>query len=162
VDDKARGKRDDTQVNGSANTLEYKRGRFVARFRTDYLYSQSHFWLARQENGLWRAGLTRFGTRLIGEMVDYGFGLEPNAAVRPGQVVGWVEGFKAVADLCSLLEGEFAGGNPALEDDVTLINNDPHHAGWLYAVRGRPDAQCLPIEAYVQFLDETIDRMLKA
>jgi glycine cleavage system H protein len=82
-----------------------------------------------------------------------------DAPVAPGQIVGWVEGFKAISDLCSLVEGRFAGGNPALETDVTLINKDPHGAGWLYAVKGRPDAKCVGIEGYVRILDAEIDRM---
>ena len=147
-------------MKSSSRSLEYKRGRFTDQLRTDHLYSPSHFWLARLEQGLWRVGLTKFGTRMLGEMVDYGFGLEVNAPVRAGQIVGWVEGFKAVSDLCCLVEGEFAGSNPALETDLTLINKDPHDAGWLYAVKGRPDSQCVGIEGYVQILDQTIDRML--
>ena len=140
--------------------LEYKRGRFTARLPTDYLYSPSHFWLARGGAQLWRVGLTKLATRMLGEMVDHAFGLELNAPVRPGQIIGWVEGFKAISDLYCLLEGQFAGGNPALEADITLVNKDPHDAGWLYAVKGRPDTQCVRIEAYVQILDQAIDRML--
>jgi glycine cleavage system H protein len=142
------------------NHLEYKRARFTARLPADYLYSASHFWLARRQADLWRVGLTKLGTRMSGETVDHGFGVELEAPVAPGQLIGWVEGFKAISDLYCLLEGRFAGGNPALETDLTLINKDPHGAGWLYAVKGRPDAKCVGVEAYVQILDQTIDRLL--
>jgi glycine cleavage system H protein len=86
--------------------------------------------------------------------------VELNAPVTPGQLIGWVEGFKAISDVSCLLEGRFAGGNPALQADITLINKDPHGAGWLYAVKGRPDTQCVGVEGYVQILDKTIDRLL--
>jgi len=140
--------------------LEYKRARFAARLPTDYLYSPSHFWLARREEDLWRVGLTKFGTRRLGEMVEHGFGVELNARVTLGQVIGWVEGFKAISDLHCLVEGRFAGGNPALQTEITLINKDPHGAGWLYAVNGRPDTKCVGVEGYVRILDKTIDRLL--
>jgi len=140
--------------------LEYKRARFAARLPTDYLYSPSHFWLARREEDLWRVGLTKFGTRRLGEMVEHGFGVELNARVTLGQVIGWVEGFKAISDLHCLVEGRFAGGNPALQTEITLINKDPHGAGWLYAVKGRPDTKCVGVEGYVRILDQTIDRLL--
>jgi len=139
--------------------IEYKRARFRARLPADFLYGPSHFWLARLEKELWRVGLTKFGTRLLGEMVDHGFGVELNAPVALGQVIGWVEGFKAISDLGSQIEGRFAGGNPALQTDLALINQDPHGAGWLYAVKGRPDPNCVGVEGYVQILDQTIDRM---
>jgi glycine cleavage system H protein len=141
--------------------VEYKRARFVAQLPADYLYSPSHFWLARQEEGTWRVGLTKFATRMLGEMVDHGFGVELNAPVTPGQIIGWVEGFKAISDLYCLVEGQFGGGNPALQTDITLINKDPHGAGWLYAVKGRPDPQCVAVAGYVQILDKTIDRLLE-
>jgi glycine cleavage system H protein len=142
--------------------IEYKRCRFRARLPADFLYSRSHFWLARVEEELWRVGLTKFGTRLLGEMVDHGFGVESNAPVALGQVIGWVEGFKAISDLGCQVEGRFAEGNPALQTDLALINQDPHGAGWLYAVKGRPDPECVRVKGYVQILDRMIDRMLAA
>jgi glycine cleavage system H protein len=81
--------------------------------------------------------------------------------VTPGQVIGWVEGFKAVSDLYCLVQGQFAGGNPALQTDITLLNTDPLGAGWLYAVKGRPDPKCVPVQGYVQILDRTIERLLE-
>lgn len=144
-----------------ANILEYKRARFATQLPLDYLYSPEHCWIVRQEDGLWRSGLTRFGTRLIGETVDHGFLVEPGETVVPGQIVGWVEGFKAVSDLLCIASGKFAGGNPALEADITLINRDPYGAGWLWAVKGQPEAKCLDAQAYAKHLDQVIDRMLE-
>jgi glycine cleavage system H protein len=141
--------------------LEYKRARFAALLPTDSLYSPSHFWLARQDERAWRVGLTKFAARRLGEMVDHGFGVKAEAPVMPGQIIGWVEGFKAISDLYCLVEGRFAGGNPALQADITLINRDPHGAGWLYAVIGRPDPKCVGVQAYARLLDKTIDRLLE-
>jgi glycine cleavage system H protein len=140
--------------------FEYQRACFTARLPADYLYSPAHFWLAQRGEGLWRVGLTKFGARMLGEMVDHGFGMEAGAPVAPGQIIGWVEGFKAILDLACLVEGRFAGGNPALETEITLVNLDPHGAGWLYAVKGRPDARCVPLAAYAQVLDREIDGLL--
>jgi glycine cleavage system H protein len=142
-------------------SLAYQRARFTAQLPLGYRYSPTHFWIAPQPGGLWRVGLTKFATRLLGEMVDYGFEAKPGAPVRPGQVVGWLEGFKAISDLYCIAEGEFSGPNPAIEQNPTLINQDPHRAGWLYAVRGQPDSQCVSAEDYARILDETIDRKLR-
>ncbi len=139
--------------------LDYKKARFVARLPADYLYSPSHHWLACQDGKTWRVGLTRFGTRLLGEMVDHSFGVAIDAPVSVGQIIGWLEGFKAISDLYCLVEGRFAGGNPALQTEITLVNQDPHGAGWLYAVQGQPDARCVGVEAYAQILDKTIEKL---
>src|SRR5207302_8110065 len=99
-------------------TLHYKRSRFVTHLPVDYLYSPSHCWIARQENDLWRVGLTKFATRMLGEMVDHGFGVEANAPVAPGQIIGWVEGVNAISDLFCIAEGLFDGPNPQLKEKI--------------------------------------------
>ena len=53
-------------------TLHYKRSHFATQLPMAYLYSPSHAWLARMEDGRWRVGLTKFATRMLGEMVDHG------------------------------------------------------------------------------------------
>ncbi len=141
-------------------TLHYKRSHFATQLPVDYLYSPSHAWLARQPDGTWRVGLTRFATRMLGEMVDHGFELEGGATVETGQIVGWVEGFKAISDLYCVARGEFLGGNPALKEKLSLVDRDGYGAGWLYAVRGEPDPKCMDVHTYRGLLDETIDRIL--
>jgi glycine cleavage system H protein len=142
-------------------TLHYKRSHFATQLPVDYLYSPSHAWIAPQPGGLWRIGLTKFATRMLGEMVDHGFETQPGAAVAPGQIVGWVEGFKAISDIFCIAEGEFAGGNPVLKENIGLLSDDPYRQGWLYEVKGRPDSRCLDVQAYRDLLDKTIDRILE-
>lgn len=142
-------------------TLHYKRARFATHLPGDYLYSPSHFWIAPQEPGLWRVGFTKFAVRMLGEMVDHGFEVEPGAPVAPGQVIGWIEGFKAISDVFCIAEGEFAGGNPLLKEQITAINKDPYGAGWLYRVKGQPDARCVDVHGYREILDRTIDKILE-
>jgi len=142
-------------------TLSYKRSHFATQLPIDYLYSPSHAWLGLQPEGPWHVGLTKFATRMLGEMVDHGFELEPNTPVQCGQIIGWVEGFKAISDVFCVAEGNFAGSNPALKEKITLINKDPYIAGWLYQVKGKPDAQCLDVHGYQAILDKTIDKILE-
>ena len=142
--------------------LRYRRCRFVAALPLDYLYSPSHFWIARQADGTWRVGMTKFATRLLGETVEMGFSIGIGSTVAQGQVLGWVEGFKSVSDLCAVVQGTFLGGNPGLGTDISQINKDPHGAGWLYAAAGEPDAGCLPAKGYARILDAAIDRLRQA
>ena len=141
-------------------TLHYKRGHFATQLPLDYRYSPSHAWVAAQSQNLWRVGLTKFATRMLGEMVDHGFEVEPGAAVECGQIIGWVEGFKAISDLYCVAEGHFCGGNQALKQNIRLISNQPYEAGWLYEVSGQPDSRCLDVNAYRALLDKTIERIL--
>ena len=145
---------------GKPKALHYKRSHFATQLPADYLYTSSHAWIAQQGDGCWRIGLTKFATRMLGEMVDHGFETVENSPVEPGQIVGWVEGFKAISDLFCVATGLFRGGNPALRENVKLISKDPYGAGWLYEVKGEPDAKCMNVHAYRDLLDKTIDRIL--
>lgn len=142
-------------------TLFYKRSNFVAHLPVEFLFSPSHSWIGRQPDGSWRVGFTKFATRMLGELVDHGFEPAPGASVAVGQIIGWVEGFKAISDVYCIANGTFTGSNPALKEDLELLGKDPFVQGWLYAIEGEPDSRCLTVEAYVRLLDKTIDKILE-
>lgn len=146
-----------------ADSVKFKRSRFVARFPGSYLYSPAHFWLAKDEGAdggdVWRIGLTNFATRMLGEIVEFDFETKVSSNISVGEVVGWVEGFKATADLFCVAEGEFLGGNEIALNDPELVCSDPYGDGWLYSIKGKPDPQAVDVEAYLQMLGETIDSM---
>lgn len=139
--------------------IHYRRSRFATRLRGDRLYTAGHYWL-REEDGLWRVGFTKFAIRMLGEPVELGFEAKPGTAVKAGQVVGWIEGFKAVSDIYTPLGGTFEGGNPELDREIKLVHSDPYGRGWLCSVRGTPDKSCVDVHGYVSVLDATIDKML--
>lgn len=141
-------------------TVYYKRARFSTRLPLDRRYVASHYWLRKVSTGVWQVGLTKFATRMLGEMVEHGFQAQLGEPVSLGQTIGWLEGFKAVADVYCAGEGQFGGGNPELDRDVTLIDSDPYDAGWLYTLLGEPDQNSLDVQGYMALLDLTIDKML--
>ena len=138
----------------------YKRSRFSTRLPVEYLYTASHFWLTEVEPGTWRIGLTKFAIRMLGEIVEHEFEVQAGAKVEVGQVIGWIEGFKAASDLYCVAAGSFKGGNPALDDDVNLVDSDPYQKGWLYDIEGSPDPEAMNIDQYVSLLDTTIDALI--
>ena len=99
---------------------------------------------------------------MLGDIVERGFETSPGAAVETGDVVGWLEGFKAVTDIFSPLGGQFEGFNPAVDEEATMLSRDPYGKGWLFRVRGQPGNDCLDVHGYVSLLDTTIDKMLGA
>jgi glycine cleavage system H protein len=146
---------------GPSKTLHYKRSRFTTQLPVDYLYTPSHAWAMDRGDGVWRIGVTKFATRMLGDMVDHGFELAPDAPVQCGQIIGWLEGFKAITDIFCIADGNFLEINPVLKQKISVVNKDPYRAGWLYEVRGRTDAKCMDVQTYAQLLDKTIDRILE-
>lgn len=144
----------------SPDFLLYQRAAFTTRLPVAFRYHPAHFWLAPEPGGQWRIGFTKFATRMLGEMVDHHFDPAPGAPVTPGQGIGWIEGFKALTELFCIASGEFAGENPLLSSDLSLVSRDPYGEGWLYRVRGEPDPVCVDVEGYRAILETTLDRIL--
>ena len=139
--------------------IQYERSRFSTRLPTNRRYVPSHFWLAEDQANTWRVGFTKFATRILGEPVEYDFETPHDATVTEGDVVGWIEGFKAVTDLFAPMAGRFVGPNPALVDNIEWIRSDPYGRGWLYSLEGTLTDTCLDAAGYVAWLDTTIDKM---
>ncbi len=146
-------------------TVLYRRATFVTHLPDSHLYTRSHSWLARVEGeaapGRWRVGYTRFALRMLGELVDVQFERPPGAAVQPGDILGNVEGFKAISDVYCVGTGRFLGGNPALAGSLAAISEQPYDGGWLYEFAGEPEARVMDVASYRALLDATIDRMLE-
>jgi glycine cleavage system H protein len=139
--------------------LYYRRLLFRTRLLGDRLYTASHFWLQEQDTGVWRVGLTKFASRMLGDVVEIGFDVASGAAIAIGDSIGWFEGFKARTDLFSVAEGAFLGSNPVIGDRIGLVDDDRYRRGWLYEIRGVPEPRAMDLHAYAGLLDETIDRM---
>ena len=139
----------------------YRRSRFTTHLPRDRRYSPAHYWLLEEEAGIWRVGLTRFATRMLGDIVEFEFRVAPGAPVALGDEIGAIEGLKAVTSLYSSGAGRFLGEGAPLRRDVTLAESDPYGEGWLYRLQGEPAPDAVDVHGYVAILDATIDRMLE-
>ena len=142
-------------------TSFYKRATFVTHLPVECRYSPSHFWLREIEPDHWRVGFTKFATRMLGEIVEVQWEKTDGVPVAGGEIIGSIEGFKAISDIYCVASGTFAGGNLALRADIELVSREPYAAGWLYEIHGQPDAKCVDVATYRSLLDSTIDHILE-
>jgi glycine cleavage system H protein len=147
-----------SQVNSEG--VNYRRSKFSTRLLTDRIYTAGHSWLKNEGDDLWRIGLTKFAIRMLGEAVEMDFEIGEADRVETGQVIGWIEGFKAVTDIYAPMDGTFRGANENLFDDMELLRRDPYDKGWIYSIEGKPNSSCIDIEGYMAVLDQTIDKMM--
>lgn len=147
-------------MSSASSSLSFERAKFRTRLPRGHVYTSGHMWLHEAEPGLWHVGLTRFALRMLGEPVDLDFEVKLDAEVIKGDVVGWFEGFKAVSDLYSPINARFAGGNPALADGLDPVHRSAYERGWLFALRGAVDADCVDAEGYAAVLEAAIDKVL--
>jgi glycine cleavage system H protein len=141
-------------------TVYYRRSRFTTHLPLDRRYSPAHYWLLEEAPGVWRVGLTRFATRMLGDIVEFEFAAGPQSAIATGDEIGSIEGLKAVASVFAAGDGRFLGESATLRQDVTLAETDPYGNGWLYRLQGTPAPNTVDVQGYVALLDATIDAML--
>lgn len=143
----------------TAKPVHYKRSRFSTYLPQDRLYAPSHFWMKEEPPGVWRVGFTKFATRMLGDIVECRFDAKPDEEIATGDVIGYIEAFKAVSDLYSIVDGNFLGMNPALLENYSLVSSFPYDKGWMYEAKGNPDERCMDVNQYILLLNNTIDKM---
>lgn len=141
------------------DVIKYKRARFNASLPKNYLYTPSHFWLFEESKGQWKIGMTKFAVRMLGELVEFEFELEKEQKFSTGDIIGWIEGFKANSDLYAIFDGKFCDDNPELIEKPELLHAKPHREGWLYRAIGEANNTCFSVDQYIQHLDATIDKL---
>lgn len=109
----------------------------------------------------WRVGYTKFALRMLGEIVDIQLERKPGEQIQAGDILGTIEGFKALSDLFCVGTGRYIRSNPDLAANLEMVMEKPYDEGWLYEFEGVPDTRALDVRGYRDLLDATIDRMLQ-
>ena len=145
-----------------ANTVYYRQARFTSRLPKHYLYAPSHYWLEKTDSGVFRVGITKFASRMLGDFVELDFSVSPGDEVALGQPIGTIEGFKALSEVYCAIPGKFLGANEKIMEQPEIMDTDPYDRGWIYQVEGNPPEDVLSVDGYVKLLDATIEKMLDA
>ena len=95
----------------------------------DLYYSRDHLWVKVTGNR-GTIGITDHGQQEMGEILFMDLP-EEASPVEQGDVFGTLESSKAVAELIAPLSGEVVSKNKDLEEEPSLINDDPYGNGWL-------------------------------
>lgn len=102
-------------------------------YPSDYLYSREHEWV-RVDGDVCILGITEFAQQELGEVVFVELP-EVGQVFDSGDELGTIESVKAVAEIYTPVAGEIIEANEAVVDDPELLNEDPHHEGWLLKIR---------------------------
>ena len=96
----------------------------------ELLYSDRHEWVAKQDNGNYRIGLTAFALDLLGELVFVELP-QDGEKFKSGDAIGIVEAVKAASDIFTPISGEVVKVNEAALLEPKQIEQDPYTKGWL-------------------------------
>ena len=95
-------------------------------------FSQDHLWV-RVDGHQARIGLSEHGQNALGEVKAVELP-EIGDPVERGEAFGELESRRTVTELLSPVSGTVTAINIELEDSPSLVNDDPHHDGWLVEV----------------------------
>ena len=96
-------------------------------------YTKEHEWV-RLEGDVAVIGITDFAQGELGDIVFVEVETV-DESLAADEVFGTVEAVKTVSDLFMPVAGEVMSFNEAVEDDPSLVNDDPYGEGWLIKVK---------------------------
>ena len=99
----------------------------------DLRYTADHEWI-RLEGDVATVGVTDYAQGELGDIVFVEVETE-GEQLDAEEVFGTIEAVKTVSDLFLPVAGEILEFNSTLEDDPSLINNDPFGEGWIIKVK---------------------------
>jgi glycine cleavage system H protein len=98
----------------------------------DVRFSKDHFWV-RIVGCHARVGLSEHGLVALGEVKGVELP-EIGDSIERGEALGELESRRTVTELISPISGTVTAINTDLADSPSLINDDPHHDGWLVEI----------------------------
>jgi glycine cleavage system H protein len=101
-------------------------------FPEDLLYSREHIWL-RIDGDIATLGITDYAQESLGEILSVEFP-EIDTYIERDETFCSIESTKAVIDLVSPVSGTIVSVNEDINDDIGIINSDPHDIGWLVVI----------------------------
>ena len=122
----------------------------------DYLYSQDHEWVLREDN-LATVGISEFAQEELGEIAFVelpGLG----TVVKQGEAVCSIDSLKSTSEIYAPVSGTVLRINESLSDEksCSIINTDPLGRGWLFVLEMSNSAELASLltrEAYERYLE---------
>jgi len=102
-------------------------------YDSSMLFVASHEWVKLVEGKQVLIGITEHAQDLLGDLVYIELP-KIGVTLAKDQVIGVVESVKAASDLYSPVSGRVVEINQEALDNPSLLNTDPHNAGWLVKV----------------------------
>lgn len=104
-------------------------------YANEMKFVDTHEWIKPEdETDIVAVGITNHAQELLGDLVYLELP-EVGQLITSGETIGVVESVKAASDLYAPISGEVVAINDEAVADPTIINSDPHVAGWMIKVK---------------------------
>lgn len=118
-------------------------------------FSKGHLW-AKPQGETARVGITDYAQEQLGEIVYVDLP-EVDDEVEKSEPLGEVESTKTVSELIAPVSGKVVEVNAELEDNPSLLNEEPYGEGWLIEVELADPSELdtlMDAEEYEKYIEE--------
>jgi glycine cleavage system H protein len=115
--------------------------------------SEEHLWVGVDDQHV-HLGLTNFIQSELGKIISVELP-EVGDKIERGETFAEVESVSTVHELISPVSGTVLAVNPNLEEQPSVINEDPYNEGWLVEVRLKSEADIdslMDMDEYYHFV----------
>lgn len=119
-------------------------------------YTETHEWI-RVDGEIGIVGITDYAQEELGDIIKLDLPPVLRYTVVKGDKVGTIEAVKTVADYYAPVDGEITEKNDALEENPSLVNEDPYGEGWIFKMKiTKPEQleELMTAEEYRKFIAE--------
>lgn len=96
-------------------------------------YSKDHEYV-RVDGNVGTVGITDYAQSQLGDIIYFDCTKEVGSEVEQGESVGSIEAVKTVAELFTPVSGELIEVNTEVNNNPSVVNEDPYGMGWLVKV----------------------------
>ena len=96
-------------------------------------FTEDHEWL-KLDGDIVTVGITEYATEQLGDLVFVELP-EVGAILSKGDDAAVVESVKTASDVLAPLDGKVVELNQAIVDNPSVVNSDPHGAGWFFKLK---------------------------
>ena len=114
-------------------------------------YSKDHEWIEVNSN-VATVGITNHAQDSLGDIVYVGLP-EIGKNVSAGEEVCVIESVKAASDIFSPIKGEIIEVNNILDNEGSLVNEDPENRGWIFKLKITDSSELDNLTTLAQYED---------
>jgi len=97
-------------------------------------YTKDHTWARVEDNGIVTVGMDAYGAKAAGNIEFIDLPMEDDE-FECGDAFGSLESAKWVGGLLMPVAGTVSAVNESIEDDLSLLAEDPYGEGWLIKIK---------------------------
>jgi glycine cleavage system H protein len=97
-------------------------------------FSRNHTWTHLERSGIAKIGLDDLLIRITGDVTVINHA-KPGDTIRKGDLLASINQDGKLLNILSPISGEVQSGNPILQEQPDLLQEDPFRQGWIYRVK---------------------------